>query len=365
MENKKISSSQYKSLMIIFLFGTSLMFVGNVHREEDLWISILIAMAMSLPLALIYGKIAELFPKMGLFDIFIKIYGKVLGKFFILAYSLYFFHLGTVILRYMTEYIQVASLPNTPQYIAGILIGILIIYTINAGLSVFSTWAKMVLPIIMLLIIIIVILGFNQFEYSNLMPILYNGLKPVIVNSYSFLTFPFAETIVFLVFSAYVDDNNDFTKVYIHSILIGGFFLLINVFRNILLLGFPNVNHVLFRFDFATSIIKISNFIQRIEILVSSNLTLTGFAKTTTYLYAASLGFIKLFNIKNHRRFLIILCIIMVILSRFIFKNTMDMVRFIDFYQYYVIPFQFIIPLLTLTIGTIRKKRNLKNNSDF
>ncbi|MBU5427879.1 endospore germination permease [Tissierella pigra] len=364
MENKKISSSQYKSLMVIFIFGTSLIFVGNIHGEEDIWISILIAIAMSMPLALIYGKIAKLFPKMGLFDIFIKTYGKVLGKFFILAYSFHFFHLATMILRSMTEYIQVASLPDTSQYTTGILIGILIIYTINAGLSAFSTWAKLILPIVILLIITTIILGFNQFDYSYLMPILYNGLKPVMVNSYLFITFPFAETIVFLVFSAYADDNNDFTKVYIHSILIGGFFLLINVFRNILLLGFPNVNNVLFRSDFATSIITISNFIQRIEIIVSSNLTLTSFAKATTYLYAASLGFIKLFNIKKHKRFLIILCIIMVILSRFIFKSTMDMARFISFYQYYVIPFQFIIPLLTLTIGVI-KKRNLKNNSDF
>lgn len=364
IRDKNISSSQYEALMVIFMFGTSLIFIGNIHGEEDIWISVLIAIVVAMPFAFIYGRIAESFPKMGLFDIFIKVYGKVLGKLLILIYSLYFFHLATIALRYMTEYIQVSSLPETPQYITAILIGILAIYTINAGLSAFSTWAKVTLPVIMLLIIVTIILGLNQFNYSYLMPILYNGIKPVMINAYSFLTFPFAETIVFLVFSDYVDDNKEITKVYIYSFLIAGFFLLANILRNVLLLGFPNVNNMLFRSNFATSIIRLSNFIQRIEIIVSANMTLTGFAKATTYLYAASLGFIKFFNIKHHRGTLIILCSIMIVLSRFIFKSTMDMARFINFYRYYVIPFQFVIPVLTFIIVTIRKK-SFKNNSEF
>lgn len=356
METKNISSSQGKSLVIMFILGTSVLISGDSKSMADTWISIIIAILMFIPLAFIYGKLIQFFPGMDLFDILEKVYGKVLGKLFIGVYTFYFFHIGAMAVRNITEYVQVVSLPETPQYVTAILIGLLAIYIVNAGLSVLATWTKIVLPIIIIMILTTCIFAIPKFNYSHMKPILFNGWKPVFISGYSLLTFPFAETVVFMVFFSSLNDNKDATKVYLTSVILGGFILLITAVRNILLLGFPNVNNTYFPSHYATSIIDIPSFIQRIELLVSTALLLTGITKISTCLHASSIGAIKLFNLKKAKKTTAILCPFMIILSFFLYKSTMEMFNFLNVYKYYVIPFQFIIPLLTIIVAVIRKK---------
>lgn len=360
MKIDSVSNSQAKSLMIMFIFGTSLIIGGNPHTMEDTWISILLAIAITIPLVFIYGKLILLFPGIGLLDILPKVYGKFLGKFFIFLYTLYFFHLGTIDIRNTTEYVQVVSLPETPQYVTAILIGLVSVYAVNAGLSVLSTWAKIVLSLITIMVFSTFILGIPQFNYSYIKPVLYNGWKPIINTGYSLLTFPFAETVIFMVFLGCLNNKKDAIKVYISSILIGGLLILIVVLRNILLLGFPNLYNIYFPSHYAASLININGFVQRIEVVISINLLFTSFTKIAVCLYASYLGVVKLFNLKNSKNLPLILCTLMVILSMLIYRNTMEMFKFIEIYKYYVIPFQFVIPILTLIIATI-KKGNIRN----
>ena len=356
MKTEGISNSQGRSLMILFILGTSLLLSGETKAMEDSWISIIIAMVMAIPFAVIYGKLIQFYPSMGLFDILEKIYGKSLGKLFIIIYTFYFIHLGTLCIRNVTEYIQVVSIPETPQYVTAIFIGALAIYIVNAGLSVLTTWAKIVLPTIIITILITFLLAIPQFNYSYIKPVLYNGWKPVISSGYSLLTFPFAETVVFMAFLGLQNNNKNTTKIYLSSIFVGGILLLIAGIRNILLLGFPNITNIYFPSYYAISLINRPSFLQRIEVLVSTNLLLTGFTKTAICLYASTLGVTKFFNLKKTKNIPAILSILMIIASLFLYKSTMDMFRFLDIYKYYVIPFQFVIPVLTLVVGMIRRK---------
>lgn len=79
--------------------------------------------------------------------------------------------------------------------------------------------------------------------------------------------------------------------------------------------------------------------------------------KISICLYASSIGIVKLFNLKNSKKVPSILCIITIILSLILFRSTMEMIRLIDIYRLLVIPFQFIIPILTLILATIIKRR--------
>jgi len=46
----------------------------------------------------------------------------------------------------------------------------------------------------------------------------------------------------------------------------------------------------------------------------------------------------------------------MLVLSIIIYNNTMEMIEFLNISKYYLIPFQLIIPVITLVVGGIRKK---------
>lgn len=357
MKIDNFTSSQGKSLMIMFILGTSLILSGVTKAMEDTWISILIAMVMAIPLVFIYGKLSQFYPNMGLFDILQKIYGKFIGKLFIFLYTFYFFHLSSICIRNATEYVQVVSFPETPQYVTAIFIGFISVYAIYVGFSVLSTWAKIVFPITAIMAIATFILAIPQYNYSYIKPILYRGWKPVMDGAYSLLTFPFGDTVIFLVFLGYLDNIKDATKVYINSVLIGGFLLLIVAFRNILLVGFPLLSDIYFPSHYATSIINFRDYIQRIEIAISINVLLTSFIKIVVCLYASYIGVIKLFNLKKHKYLPLALYALAIIVSRLIFTSTMEMFKFVDIYEYYVIPFHFVIPILTFIIASIKKKK--------
>lgn len=360
MNIEKFSSKQCKSLIIMFILGTSLIISGGGKSVQNSWISITLGMISAIPIVLIYSKLLLIFPGLGLYDILIKVYGKFVGKLLIFSYTFYFFHLSVICLRNVTEYVQVVSFPGTPQYVTAILLGALILYSINSDFSVIIMWAKKILPIIIAMLFITFILGIPHYKPSNLKPLLYNGWKPVIDSGFTTLTFPFAETVVFLVFLGYLYDTKESGKTYIQTILIGGIILVLTSLRNIMLLGFPNLKNVYFPSHYATSLINIAGFVQRIEILVSLNLILTSFAKIIVCLYGSSLGVLKLLNLKNIKKSNYILTILMIIVSMLLYKSTMEMFKFILYYRYYVIPFQFVIPILTLIIAGIKKRRKGK-----
>lgn len=345
----------------MFILGTSLIVSGGSKAKEDEWLSMIIAILGAIILIMIYSKLLMTFPNLGLYNILIKVYGKILGKTIILLYCGYFFHLSAICIRNITEYIQVVSFPNTPQYVAGITLVILTIYTINAGFASILAWAKKVLPFIILMILFTLLLGFPQYEFNNLKPVLYNGWMPVLKSSFSLFTFPFGETIVFMAFLGHVYQQKHSKKMYVLSILSGGVLLLAASIRNILLLGFPTLGDVFFPSHYATSLINISGYIQRIEILVSSNLILAGFIKAAVCLYAASLGLSKILKTKNIKIISPILCILSLILSILLYKSTMEMIRFIDYYKYYALVFQLVIPLITLIIASFQKIYLTKN----
>lgn len=363
MNIEKFSSKQGRPLIIMFILGTSLIVSGGSEARESEWISMTFAILASLPLALIYSKLLVLFPGKGLYEILIQVYGNFIGKILVFLYTFYFFHLSAICLRNVTEYVHVVSFPDTPQYITGTFLVALILYSIAAGFNVIATWAKKVLPFILLVLFITIILGIPQYNYSHLKPLMYEGLKPVIKSGFTLLTFPFGETVVFMVFLGFLYKEKESSSIYIKSILAGGIFLLITGLRNILLLGFPNLGHVYFPSHYSTSLINIPGFVQRIEILVSMNLILSAFIKTTVCLYASAIGVIKTFNIKvkNINITSIIIGISIVPISFFLYKSTMEMFRFIDFYKYYAIPFQILIPILTLIIALTQNA--VKNRS--
>lgn len=356
MNIEKFPSKHGLSIMIMFILGTSLMLSGGIVAKENKWISLIIASLLSVPLVYVYSKLLIIFPGKGLYEILLLVYGKVIGKVLISLYSFYFLHLSAICLRNITEYVQVANLPDTPQYVTAISIILLTFYSIHLGFNVTATWTEKVLPFIFLIIAITLLFGIPQYNYKYITPIMYDGIKPVLKSAYTSLTFPFGETVVFMVFFGFLYNAKDSCKIYIKAILISGLILTLVSIRNILLLGFPNLANVYFPSHYATSLINVFGFIQRIEILISINLLLSGFIKCTICLYAACIGISSLFNLKSINIIAIVLSILVIPSSMLIYKSTMEMFVFLDYYKYYAIPFQFGFPILTLIVALIRRK---------
>jgi len=357
MRKEQISESQAYTLIILFTMGTSLALTSYSGDKQNTWISILLALVLATPVVLIYGSIMTLYPGKDIFEILETIFGKIIGKILGFLYTFYFFHLGALCIRNVTEYIQVVSFPETPQYFTAIFLGILAIYIVKSGLEVIARVSKFLFPFLVIILVTTFLMALQKANFNNLLPILENGWLPVIKASFLPFSFPFAESVVFLSVLNTVNEKNKSSKILTIGIYGGGFFLLNVVLRNILMLGFPDLSSSTFASYHAVSLIDIGNFIRGIEIVVSIIITIAGFIKISVCLLAASIGICRVFNFSDYKWVSAPIALLMMSTSFILFESTMHMIEWVEIYKYYAFPFQVILPIIILVVGLIKKKK--------
>ena len=357
MLKEKITVKQAISMMILFQLGSSLVTGASMLVDQDSWISVAIAIVAAMPVFLMYAKINKLALNKDLFELSYYTFGNIFGAVITLIFSLYSFHLGSLVIKNFTEYIQVMSLPETPQMVSAIFIGMLAFFAIRNGIEVFARFAAFMMPIAMLVVIILLSLSAKYMNVSNLKPFFSHDMKSVLSEAFSALAFPFAETVLFIsVFSA-VEDKKGLSSKYMTALLIGGSALMILIMSNIMVLGFPLVKALYFPSYETAGIIDIGNFISRIEVLVSGNFIVFGLTKVSICLYVACKGIVRLFRFKNFKITAGAVSFLMVAVSQVLYENTMQMFKLISVYKYYAPFFEILIPLAIMIILALKVKK--------
>ncbi len=358
MEKSIISSKQLISIMILFIVGSSLITGTSTIAKQDSWISIIIAMFMAVPLALIYARLSKLFPEKNIYDIIYHIFGKKISFLISILYVFYALLLGALVIRNFTEYIQISSLPETPQFIFAIFMGTICFWVLKHGIEVLGRGCVFILPFVVFVVLITLILTIKDMNFSNIEPMLGQDFKTILSGSFSSLLFPFGEVVLFLAVLPTLRKKSSPYKAYIISIFIGGGILVVAMVRNILVLGVPTMNSLYFSSYYAASILDIGEFLSRIEVLVTGNFVVTGIVKTAICLYSSTVGIAKVFNIDNYKLLLAPTMLFIIAFSGLIFKNAMEMFKYIDTFRYYDVFFQFILPMVILIFAEIKVRKD-------
>lgn len=361
MRKEQISESQAYILIITFIMGTSLALVSYSQSKQDTWMSMIIAFLLAIPIVIIYGSILNDHPDKDIFQILEHIFGKVVGKIIGAFYTFYFFHLGAICIRNITEFIQVASFPETPQYYTALFIVILAIYILKSGLEVIARVNKFIFPILIFIISITMIMVASQADMTNFLPILEKGWSPVLKGSFSHFSFPLGETVVFLAFLNTVQEKDKSTQIYVKGISLGSMVLFGVIIRNILVLGFPILSSSVFPSYDAASLINIGNFIKGLEVIIAIVITIAGFIKVSVCLLASCIGTARLFKFGDYKWVSAPLGLLMMSLSFILYDSTMHMIEWTQVYSYYAFPFQVVLPILILIFGKLKKHRIKKD----
>ncbi len=356
--NKEIIPNRQGIYIIVMFFIGSFVIVGtNITAKQDVWISIILTLAVSIPMLYIYSKLLTTYPGKNLFDVFIEVYGNIIGRIISLLFAWYALHLGSLIIRNYSEYINIASFPETPQIVTVFFVGLLCIWMAKAGIEVLGRWASFTAPLIIFILAIVISLSLTNADYSNLKPIMYDGMGPVLSTSFAFLFFPFLELIIFTMLFNNLQDNKKTFKVFLISILVGSLLLMAVLLRNIIVLGPNTINDILFPAILAVEVIDVGFFVERIEIVVTVVFIFGAFVRISACLLATSIGVSKILGIDNYRYLVAPLGFTMMCLSTIVYSSAMDMFNWAGkYYSYYAIPFQLVIPIITLITAKIKIK---------
>lgn len=361
MEKEFISSKQGVTLLIMYILGSSLILTPGENVGRDAWIAILFAIFMVVPMLYVYTRLVTVCPGKDFYDLQKILFGKVIGSITSLIYVLFSLHLGAMILRNFSEFIQAVSFPESPQFFTLILMGTLCIFGVKCGVEVIARWSSFIFPIFLLTVVFLITFSIPNAELSNIKPILYNGIDPVVRGSIPIFAFPFAEVALFTTIFNSLNNKKSTYKIFLIGTVIGGLMLCAVSIRNIAVLGAESISDYYFPTYNAISVISIGSFFDRFEILVAVMFIVSGFLKATICLYSASKGLSKIFNIDNYSEFAAPLGIIMFTAAKFAYDNLMEMFKWAgNVYQYYSFPFLVLLPLITLAFaegkaGKLRK----------
>ena len=341
-------------MVIGFTIGSSLILPPGRDLQSKAWMAILLGLLEGLIFIAIFTTITQKMKKKSFLTILTEVFGNIFGKILYFLFTIYCFHVGSLVLRNFMDFISITMMPATPIFAIGLAVLVATAYAAYHGIGAIGRNSEILVPLTFIAVAITVLLLYKDMKIDYFKPFFEVKLKELLTASHSTATFPFGETVVFLYMLPYVIDPSKTRKSMSLGVIYGTSIILIAVVRNIAVLGI-RASVATYPSAQAVRLINIANVITRLEVIIFFNLLTMGFIKACVLLWGSTMGFTQLLKIDNHRKLVVPVAIAMLFVATYQFQNVMENVLFAKVYPIYAPIFQVGIPVLTLIVAKIRK----------
>lgn len=197
---KKYADNEITLMQYIFLIngtqvGTGVLSLPRALAEKagtDGWIAILIGWILSVTSSILIVKTMERYPNDTLYEVLIRLFGKLVGKAVVMFYMVYFAFYSWTILVNACLYIKAWFLPKTPDYIIIILFSIPTFLVVRNGIRVLGRYSELSFYLVMWIPLFFLI-PLRDGNWLHFLPLLKEGWNPVLsavpTTVFSFLGF--------------------------------------------------------------------------------------------------------------------------------------------------------------------------------
>jgi spore germination protein KB len=367
MEKAKVSVIQLFIMMFVFELGSALVVSLGSNAGRDAWLAILIGLCGGITLFFMYYFLFRQHPTLPLTGYVCKIFGKYIGWMIGLVYTVYFLYAASRNLRDFSELLLTSTMQATPLLAIIILMVLAICYVLYLGIEVLGRTAEV-------FFVILILLGFagnflvlvsGGVDLGKLRPLLENGWRPILTTAFPLVTyFPFAEIFVFSMILPYLRRPELAKKVWLSALISSGLILSYTAALNVSVLGFEEVGRSTFPLLSTIGKVNMMEFLQRLDAIVVFTFLITMFFKIALFFYAAVIGMVDLFKLKNHQSIVFPAGVILTFLSMMIASNFAEHIeegqRITSYYIH--IPLHIIIPFVMMVVAMVRKRLEKKVN---
>jgi spore germination protein KB len=350
MTNHVITDKQMQSTLTMFCLGSAIIMGISSKAKQDTWISILISAVLFLPLMLLYVRISKLYPRLNLFEILLKIFGRVFGRILSLIFILFAIHLGSMVIGLFIQFIHIQNMPQTPKLLTVSFIILLSIWSVKNGPENIGRISKVTWPVVLIFSFFTFIVGIKVMDFNYLKPFMQADPKSLLSGAFSYFTLSFGEIFLCLSLFSSADSKANPIKIFARSLISSIIFIMVIDLRNILILGVPTALSTGSPSYKSVSLISVGDFFTHMEVLIGINLVLTGLIKICVSLYAASLGLTKVLNITDQKATVVPCGLLIGTLSLLLSSDSAAQSQWLKVFPIYSIPFEIILPLI-LWIG--------------
>ncbi|HWI55055.1 MAG TPA: endospore germination permease [Desulfobacteria bacterium] len=323
---------------------------------HDAWLSFLIGGLMAAFFMYLMVKLASRFPKENLFQYNRKVWGKFIAFIIAVSYILYWLFYLTILISDTAYANKQFFLPKTPSIVPMTLLVAGAAWMALYGLTALIRSFQIMFVFILVPLLMIPLFAFTNMEYNNFLPVVKNGMLPVIKGALHFAgALQGLELILFL--SPFLTNARKALKPALVGVLLIAAVNSVLVLVVIGVLGEINAGYSVYPLYDSITLIELPGFpVERFELFLTFPWIVGIFTTLCLFVYLASYGIVQVFGLQ--RKFVVFAVTVFVIAAAYIFPDFAVVEKARGLLPYLTIIFMYIMPVLTLLVAIIRLKRD-------
>lgn len=358
----KISTFEAICFMIVVIINRMLL---NTPKEiiknsaTSAWINVIVISIITIVFIIIICKLYKNFSGKDILDISEYLGGNILKTIIGIIFLLLFLYVAAILLRNFCDSLQKIFLPNTTiTYIMFFFI-VGIILANKLGLPSIIKINIIIIGLIFTSAIIISIAPISYFDFSNLFPIMGNGINETFFSGLTNL-FAFSGIGYLYFLMPFLNKPQNFNKIAIVSTVVSSIYLLLSVISLIGLFSYLTTSKDIFSILLLTKVINLGGFLERIDSILMLVWILSFLAYLSFILYFALYTYRRITNLQDQNGVLYLFSTI--ILGLALLPQNVIKINFLDneLLKILAIPLVFILPLIIFILANMKFKRKSK-----
>ena len=365
MDNRKKADKIYYHqamlLVIVLRIILGLTYLPELNTppaNQDIWImlllSILYTVVFSLPLLYLGNK----FSQYSFYEYAEMIMGKFIGKVINIFYGLFFFMFLIFFSSVFIEILNSSLYDETPTIINITILMITSTYIVYKGIMNLARLGELVIPFILLLFFLLAILGFENYDFKMLLPILSDSKLADINKGALISSLRNTDSLILIMLIPYLEEKKDVNKIFIKSLIYSIFIVILTVIIVQATLGIEYTKLVNFPFYNFSRLIKIGET-QGFDLLYVVSWIMGNVIKVSSYHYFTTVALGKVANKRN--QIFIIPAAVVNIIAVILLKDRRPIIAVKDpFPQIFIVSTVLgiiIIPLILFIVYLFRRNK--------
>lgn len=344
---------------ILFEVGSTTLFLMASEAKQDAWIAMLAAASAGFLLLLLYLAIYQADPQRELYALLRRYWGKWAGSAAGFVFVGYFAYEASRNVRDLGEIAALILLHRTPLFTILLITILVITNTVRLGAPVLFKFSLAIFPLMLgsYLLLSIMLFGLGEVRLENMLPMLERGWKPVIAAAFpEIVSFPFGQTVLFLVFFPLVADSANKLKTSMYMAYAAIALVLTYLNQLVILVLSPGIaaNYTLPLLQ-TVQLIEVSDVFERMDIIFVLVLFIGLGTKIAAFCIGSTIGLHRLAGL-NYKLSSVLICAV-VFAASFVSPNFTHHI-WLGKQVLYGDPIpQIVMPLLLYAAMRFRRKR--------
>ncbi|WP_339278537.1 GerAB/ArcD/ProY family transporter [Paenibacillus sp. FSL W8-1187] len=301
MNADKLTNTQISILIVNYMLATAILVLPRMLVDKagtpDVWLSLMLAGVISAAGGWLASRLSLSFPGETIFQYGRKLIGKGLGAAFGTSLVLYFLVICGLEARSLEEITTKYLLEGTPSWAVTLPFLWLGAYLVLGGIQAIVQASDLIFPLTGFILLVVLLLSLRVVEFSHLLPVLGQGLPPVL-RSMKTAAFAYSGPELMLLLVAYMKRPRSAGKAYAAAIAICMAFYVVTT---VIVIGAFSIDGVTLRtwptIDLIRSFEIPGLIFERYESLILAIWIMKFFSTFVLALFASSLGISQLFRV--------------------------------------------------------------------